>query len=89
MVDFFGKLPEPPWWSDWKARAEFFEENEKRNTVEGVEEESNTLRDALNYKIETFQRDSKDKKILTVPEYEQELCENVLKRSFSHRLGIV
>jgi len=53
MVDLFGKLPEP-WWMKWEARAELFEEDGKRIIVEGTEEEVNTLRSALNHKLEVL-----------------------------------
>lgn len=86
MVDFFGKLPEP-WWTEWEARTEFFEEDGKRIIVEGAEDELNTLRNALNHKIEAFQRDSKDKKVLAVPEDEQKLCKDLLMKLFSYRHG--
>ncbi|KAH8589164.1 kinase-like domain-containing protein [Bisporella sp. PMI_857] len=86
MVDFFGKLPEP-WWIEWEARTEFFEEDGKRIIVEGSEGELNTLRNALNHKIEAFQRGGKDKKVLAMPEDEQNLCEDLLMKLFSYKPG--
>jgi len=82
MVDLFGQLPEP-WWMKWEARADFFEEDGKRIIVEGAEGEVNTLRSALNHKLEVFERDSKDKMVFAVPEDEQKLCEDLLMKLFS------
>jgi serine/threonine-protein kinase SRPK3 len=89
MVSFFGKLPDPCW-AEWEAKADFFEENGKRITMEGQEEEVYNLQTVLADKIETFENGSPSKlpeHTFSVPEDEQKLCAKLVLKLLSYTPG--